>query len=93
MSINIKIDLQFLPEGGVFVADVENTVAFKAINEFGKPVDITAELVDENEKVLQTIKAYHQGMGKQRTPFNSFSCRRPRSLQRNKSNFFLGKVK
>jgi len=58
------IDVQFLPESGHIIADAENVIAFKAINEFGKPADISGALYNENGKLLQSFSSYHQGMGK-----------------------------
>lgn len=58
-----KISLKFYPEGGDLVANIPNKVAFKALNEFGKPADITGEIIDEEGKVVSTFSSYHQGMG------------------------------
>ncbi len=41
------IDLQFFPEGGTFVEGVKNKVAFKAVNDFGKGIDFTGEIIDD----------------------------------------------
>src|SRR5690606_2088317 len=35
-----NIDLQFLPESGLTIENTQNTMAFKALNEFGKPADV-----------------------------------------------------
>ncbi|MBL4648791.1 MAG: carboxypeptidase-like regulatory domain-containing protein, partial [Aureispira sp.] len=58
-----NLDIQFLPEGGNLVANKVNRVAFKVLNEYGKPVDIQAELLDENQNSIATLESYHQGMG------------------------------
>ncbi|MDJ1467582.1 MG2 domain-containing protein [Xanthocytophaga flava] len=58
-----KIALQFFPEGGDLVAGIPSRVAFKAINEFGKPADIEGYVTDETGKKLQSFKSFHQGMG------------------------------
>ncbi|MCP4440118.1 MAG: hypothetical protein GY810_14340 [Aureispira sp.] len=58
-----NIDIQFLPEGGHIIANTTNTIAFKALNEFGKPADITAVLLDKTGKELSRFESYHQGMG------------------------------
>lgn len=58
-----KIDLQFLPEGGYLLSDKNNGLGFKAINEFGKPADITGVIYDENGKEVSEFTTYHQGMG------------------------------
>lgn len=59
-----NIDLQFFPEGGYLVEGIENTLAFKALNEFGKPADIEALLIDEAGNVLKNVESYHDGMGR-----------------------------
>lgn len=58
-----NITLDFFPEGGNWVADIKGNMAFKALNEFGKPADIEGEVIDENGRQIQTFKSYHQGMG------------------------------
>ena len=57
------IVLQFFPEGGDMVMGMKNKVAFKALNEFGKPADIKGVVVDQNGEVITTLESYHQGMG------------------------------
>jgi hypothetical protein len=65
-SIPIKlgdIDLQFFAEGGEMSAGSMNTVAFKALDEYGKPTDIEGNIIDKKGNVISTFKTYHQGMG------------------------------
>jgi alpha-2-macroglobulin-like protein len=58
-----KIDLQFFPEGGDLVYSLGSKVAFRAINEFGKPADIEGMVVDQNGAKIADFKSFHQGMG------------------------------
>jgi hypothetical protein len=58
-----KIDLQFFPEGGDLVYGLGSKVAFRAINEFGKPADIAGIVVDQNGAKIADFKSFHQGMG------------------------------
>lgn len=57
------IDLQFFPESGNIIAGATNQVAFKALNEFGKPVDLSGEIIDSNNEIITQFKSYHDGMG------------------------------
>lgn len=59
-----KIDVQFMPEGGTLVNGLENNIAFKAVNEFGKPVDIAGFIADKNGKTITTFESVKFGMGK-----------------------------
>jgi alpha-2-macroglobulin-like protein len=59
-----NIDVQFMPEGGTLISDISSNVAFKAINEFGKPVDIKGTLFDKNGNQITAIESYKFGMGK-----------------------------
>lgn len=59
-----NIDLQFMPEGGTFVAGVPTNVAFRAVNENGKPVDIKGEVRDGAGNVITSIESYRFGMGR-----------------------------
>ena len=57
------IDLQFFPEGGDLINDMETKVAFKALNEFGKPTDIEGIIIDEFGVKVTKFSSYHDGMG------------------------------
>lgn len=58
-----NLDVQFLPEGGHLISNQLNRVAFKVLNEFGKPADVKAELLNEENQVVKSFESYHQGMG------------------------------
>jgi TonB-dependent SusC/RagA subfamily outer membrane receptor len=58
-----KIDLQFFPEGGHYVDSLPTRIAFKAINEFGKPADVAGYIMDGNGKQVAQFESYHNGMG------------------------------
>ena len=58
-----KIDLRFLPEGGSFVAGLTTNIAFKAIDEFGKPVDVKGVIRDSKDQIVASFDSYKFGMG------------------------------
>jgi TonB-dependent SusC/RagA subfamily outer membrane receptor len=58
-----KIDLRFFPEGGDLLAGYSNRIAFKALNEFGKPADVAGIIVDKDMQQVASFESYHQGMG------------------------------
>lgn len=55
--------VESFPEGGVLVNDLKSRVAFKATNPAGAPVFIKGFLVNNKNKVLDTLKVAHDGMG------------------------------
>ena len=59
-----KIDLQFMPEGGSFISGISTDVAFKAVNEFGRPVDVKGTILDDKGNVVANFESYKFGMGK-----------------------------
>lgn len=59
-----KVQLQLMPEGGTLVAGLPANVAFKAVNEFGKPVDVKGELRDGSGETVTTLQSFHGGMGR-----------------------------
>ncbi len=59
----IEPELVFFPEGGNFVAGVNNKIAFKANDQYGKPVKITGEIKRSNGEVVTPLKEIHDGMG------------------------------
>ena len=58
-----KIKLQLFPEGGDLVADLQSKVAFRALNEFGKPADIEGEVLNSKGVKVASFNSFHQGMG------------------------------
>lgn len=58
-----KIDLQFFPEGGDAVAGLPCRMAFKAVNEFGKPADVEGLVFDSHGVEVAAFSSYHHGMG------------------------------
>ncbi len=52
-----------LPEGGDLVLGMHQRVAFKALDEFGKPVDFNGRIVNGAGQEITKISSYHQGMG------------------------------
>lgn len=58
-----NIQLKMYPEGGDLVNGLASKVAFKALNEFGKPADIEGIVTDSKGNTLTSFASYHQGMG------------------------------
>ncbi|MCB0400875.1 MAG: carboxypeptidase regulatory-like domain-containing protein [Flavobacteriales bacterium] len=58
-----NIDLSFFPEGGDLVEGLETNVAFKALDEFGKPADIEGVVKDKEGDVVAEFSSFHNGMG------------------------------
>jgi len=62
-SVSPKTRVDVFPEGGTFVEGLINKLAFKATNNFGSPVFIKGFLVNDKNKVVDTLKVQHDGMG------------------------------
>ncbi|HEY3402519.1 MAG TPA: MG2 domain-containing protein [Ohtaekwangia sp.] len=58
-----QISLQFFPEGGHLVENVNTRVAFKALNEFSKGADVAGSIVDDSNTVITRFESFHMGMG------------------------------
>ncbi|MFN0036128.1 MAG: carboxypeptidase regulatory-like domain-containing protein [Saprospiraceae bacterium] len=58
-----RVDLQFFPEGGDAVAGLACRMAFKAVNEFGKPADVEGLVLDSRGQEVAKFSSYHDGMG------------------------------
>ncbi len=61
--INYKTTLNLFPEGGFLINGLTMKVAFKAVNQFGLPVIIKGALLNNKNKVLDTLIVQHDGMG------------------------------
>ncbi len=51
------------PEGGDLVSGLENNIAFRALNEFGKPADVEGVVITEKGSKVASFSSFHQGMG------------------------------
>lgn len=58
-----KFDVQFFPEGGDLIAGLESVVAFKAIDENGKSIEISGQVIENKEQVVADFSSTHNGMG------------------------------
>jgi hypothetical protein len=55
--------LQFYPEGGSLIADVNSNMAFKAENALGKGIAVKGDIVDDKGKVVTSFKSNTLGFG------------------------------
>lgn len=55
--------IQFFPEGGDAVEGVSNRIAFKANDQWGKPVKIKGIVQNNSGKFIDSLKVLHDGMG------------------------------
>ncbi len=55
-------DVQFFPEGGDLVENIESRVAFKGVNKWGKGINITGFVLDAQDTVA-VFSSIHLGMG------------------------------
>jgi len=58
-----KIDLTFFPEGGDWFPGIPTRMAFKALNEFGKPADVEGTIFNDKAEKVGSFSSYHDGMG------------------------------
>jgi hypothetical protein len=56
-------DIQFLPEGGDAVENVLTTMAFRATDRQGVPVQVSGKVVDDLDTAVADIQSVHEGMG------------------------------
>jgi hypothetical protein len=59
----LRTKVETFPEGGFLIQGLNTRVAFKATNQFGTPVFIKGFLVNDKNKILDTLKVKHDGMG------------------------------
>ncbi len=60
---NMVADVSFLPEGGVLLENINNLVAFKAINKLGYGVFARGVVKDEKGVVVASFSTDYNGMG------------------------------
>jgi len=57
------LDLQFLPEGGRWVAGFPCRMSFKALAQDGRGVNVEGEIIDDLGETVAEFRSLHQGMG------------------------------
>ena len=62
-SFSNNFAVQFMPEGGNFIAGIPQSIAFKAIGTDGKSVEVEGFISDSEGNRLCEIKSRHKGMG------------------------------
>ncbi|HEY5463031.1 MAG TPA: hypothetical protein VIJ95_07230 [Hanamia sp.] len=63
-SVNTIIpELTFFPEGGDAIEGVTNKIAFKANDQYGRPLNIKGVIKDDKGTIVNTLKIIHDGMG------------------------------
>lgn len=62
-SISPDIDLQFMPEGGYLVSGLPCKVAFKALDIYGKGINLSGILKNSQDETLAEFETIHKGMG------------------------------
>ena len=62
-NTSLQTTLGFYPEGGDMVRGVNNKIAFKARDQFGRPVKISGVIQNQKGDIKTTLKILHDGMG------------------------------
>ena len=62
-AVNIVPTLGFYPEGGDIVLGANNKVAFKALDQFGRPVKVNGVIKNQKGELIDSLKTLHDGMG------------------------------
>lgn len=58
-----QVTVNFFPEGGELVNDLESVIAFKSYDNYGNPVAVTGTVTDASGKAVAAISTDHDGMG------------------------------
>ncbi len=59
-----EVGVQFFPEGGNLVSGLESTIAFHVTNQYGKGVNGTGTIVNENNDTITSFSTLKYGLGK-----------------------------
>ncbi|MDP4262515.1 MAG: hypothetical protein Q8941_08285 [Bacteroidota bacterium] len=55
--------ISFFPEGGDAIEGITNKIAFKANDQWGRPVRVKGVVIDNQGKVQDSLRTIHDGMG------------------------------
>ena len=56
-------DIQFFPEGGNLVANIETKIGFRVVNQWGRGINFGGKVVDENSRGIVTFHPLKFGIG------------------------------
>ncbi len=62
-SFSEVADLQFFPEGGNLIEDIDSRVGLKALNVAGKSVEVEGYILDNKKDSVVAFRSEHKGMG------------------------------
>jgi hypothetical protein len=62
-KISVEPTLVFFPEGGDATEGVPNKIAFKASDQWARPVKIKGVIKDNLGKIIDSLRIHHDGMG------------------------------
>ncbi len=60
---DIKSTVQFFPEGGDIINGIGTFIAFKATNQYGKPINISGVVKNNIGELIDSVKSDYDGMG------------------------------
>jgi hypothetical protein len=63
LSTEQNTSIQFFPEGGDLIEGLNSKIAFLAVNQLGKPVDVKGSIVTNKGEFVDSFKSQHDGMG------------------------------
>jgi hypothetical protein len=63
IAVPVIPGIQFFPEGGDAVAGIKNKIAFKANDQFGRPVKVRGVIQNSKGALVDSFKSMHDGMG------------------------------
>ncbi|MDP4284152.1 MAG: hypothetical protein Q8891_06990 [Bacteroidota bacterium] len=56
-------EITFFPEGGDAIAGVTNKIAFKANDQWGRPINVKGIIKNKKGKIIDSLRVIHDGMG------------------------------
>ncbi|MEP6628695.1 MAG: hypothetical protein ABJA32_11960, partial [Ginsengibacter sp.] len=62
-KIQIVPEIAFFPEGGDVITGVVNKIAFKANDQFGRPIKLKGVIQNNKKEVVDSLRIIHDGMG------------------------------
>jgi hypothetical protein len=61
--LKARLDIQFFPEGGNLVQDIESRIGFRVTNAYGKGLDFVGVVVTSNGDTVAKFRPLHMGLG------------------------------
>jgi hypothetical protein len=62
-SVSTQVNMQFFPESGKLVNGISSKIAFRALDQWNRPIAISGNILDSKNNIVDKLTTSHAGLG------------------------------